>query len=192
MKRVVVTGLGIVSSLGNNKDEVKKSLAQNNNMYADVEGLGGKEGIRLHQHLFDKDIMGTGGNSIKHGQFYVLFDSKFDDPNSDPNIGSPEYHPSAKNIKRRGFNSIEEFYAFTKNKYEGSVLGAEKLKTEYDVLLNNPTMEPSRLYDKDHPFIKKGLTREQIIKELSVLIGVSVTGNNSTPTSQSTGTINFQ
>jgi 3-oxoacyl-[acyl-carrier-protein] synthase I len=53
MRRVVITGLGIVSSLGNNKAEVKESL------YA------GKSGITFQQEYADRGFRSHVAGNVK-------------------------------------------------------------------------------------------------------------------------------
>jgi 3-oxoacyl-[acyl-carrier-protein] synthase-1 len=52
MRRVVVTGLGIISSLGNNKAEVKDSLYQ------------GRSGITFQQEYADRGLRSHVAGSI--------------------------------------------------------------------------------------------------------------------------------
>lgn len=64
MKRVVVTGLGIVSSLGNNKDEVKKSLFE------------GQSGISFKQEYVDRGLRSHVAGDIKNLDITTLIDRK--------------------------------------------------------------------------------------------------------------------
>lgn len=64
MKRVVVTGLGIVSSLGNNKDEVKKSLFE------------GQSGISFKQEYVDRGLRSHVAGDIKNLDITGLIDRK--------------------------------------------------------------------------------------------------------------------
>lgn len=64
MKRVVVTGLGIVSSLGNNKDEVKKSLFE------------GQSGISFKQEYVDRGLRSHVAGDIKNLDITALIDRK--------------------------------------------------------------------------------------------------------------------
>lgn len=64
MKRVVVTGLGIVSSLGNNKDEVKKSLFE------------GQSGISFKQEYVDHGLRSHVAGDIKNLDITTLIDRK--------------------------------------------------------------------------------------------------------------------
>jgi 3-oxoacyl-[acyl-carrier-protein] synthase I len=64
MKRVVVTGLGIVSSLGNNKDEVKKSLFE------------GQSGITYQQEYADRGLRSHVAGDIKNLDIAALIDRK--------------------------------------------------------------------------------------------------------------------
>jgi 3-oxoacyl-[acyl-carrier-protein] synthase I len=64
MKRVVVTGLGIVSSLGNNKEAVKKSLFE------------GKSGISFKQEYVDRGLRSHVAGDIKNLDITALIDRK--------------------------------------------------------------------------------------------------------------------
>lgn len=64
MRRVVITGLGIVSSLGNNKAEVKESL------YA------GRSGISFQQDYVDHGLRSNVAGSIKNLNIEELIDRK--------------------------------------------------------------------------------------------------------------------
>jgi 3-oxoacyl-[acyl-carrier-protein] synthase-1 len=64
MRRVVVTGLGIVSSLGNNKAEVKDSLYQ------------GRSGITFQQEYADRGLRSHVAGSIKNLDIEALIDRK--------------------------------------------------------------------------------------------------------------------
>ena len=64
MRRVVVTGLGIISSLGNNKAEVKDSLYQ------------GRSGITFQQEYADRGLRSHVAGSIKNLDLEALIDRK--------------------------------------------------------------------------------------------------------------------
>lgn len=64
MKRVVITGLGIVSSLGNNKEEVKESL------------FNGKSGISFKQEYADRGLRSHVAGDIKNLDIEALIDRK--------------------------------------------------------------------------------------------------------------------
>lgn len=64
MRRVVVTGLGIVSSLGNNKAEVKDSLYH------------GRSGITFQQEYADRGLRSNVAGSIKNLDLEALIDRK--------------------------------------------------------------------------------------------------------------------
>jgi 3-oxoacyl-[acyl-carrier-protein] synthase-1 len=64
MRRVVVTGLGIISSLGNNKAEVKDSLYQ------------GRSGITFQQEYADRGLRSHIAGSIKNLDIEALIDRK--------------------------------------------------------------------------------------------------------------------
>ncbi|MGB7815962.1 MAG: beta-ketoacyl-ACP synthase I [Methylotenera sp.] len=64
MRRVVVTGLGIVSSLGNNKAEVKDSLYE------------GRSGITFQQEYADRGLRSHVAGSIKNLNIEELIDRK--------------------------------------------------------------------------------------------------------------------
>jgi 3-oxoacyl-[acyl-carrier-protein] synthase I len=64
MKRVVVTGLGIVSSLGNNKEAVKKSLFE------------GQSGISFKQEYVDRGLRSHVAGDIKNLDITALIDRK--------------------------------------------------------------------------------------------------------------------
>ena len=64
MKRVVITGLGIVSSLGNNKQEVKDSLFE------------GKSGISFKQEYADRGMRSHVAGDIKNLDIEALIDRK--------------------------------------------------------------------------------------------------------------------
>lgn len=64
MRRVVVTGLGIVSSLGNNKAEVKDSLYH------------GRSGITFQQEYADRGLRSNVAGSIKNLDIEALIDRK--------------------------------------------------------------------------------------------------------------------
>lgn len=64
MKRVVITGLGIVSSLGNNKQEVKASLFE------------GKSGISFKQEYADRGMRSHVAGDIKNLDIEALIDRK--------------------------------------------------------------------------------------------------------------------
>lgn len=64
MKRVVITGLGIVSSLGNNKQEVKDSLFE------------GKSGISYKQEYADRGMRSHVAGDIKNLDIEALIDRK--------------------------------------------------------------------------------------------------------------------
>jgi 3-oxoacyl-[acyl-carrier-protein] synthase-1 len=64
MRRVVVTGMGIVSSLGNNKSEVLKSLQQ------------GRSGITFQQEYADKGLRSHVAGSVKNLNPQELIDRK--------------------------------------------------------------------------------------------------------------------
>lgn len=64
MRRVVVTGIGIVSSLGNNKAEVLQSLQQ------------GKSGITFQQEYADRGMRSQVAGSIKNLDIESLIDRK--------------------------------------------------------------------------------------------------------------------
>ncbi|MEO1956450.1 MAG: beta-ketoacyl-ACP synthase I [Methylophilaceae bacterium] len=64
MKRVVITGLGIVSSLGNNKQEVKDSLFE------------GKSGISFKQEYADRGMRSHVAGDIKNLDIESLIDRK--------------------------------------------------------------------------------------------------------------------
>jgi len=64
MRRVVVTGLGIVSSLGNNKAEVKDSLYH------------GRSGIIFQQEYADRGLRSNVAGSIKNLDIEALIDRK--------------------------------------------------------------------------------------------------------------------
>jgi len=64
MRRVVVTGLGIVSSLGNNKAEVKDSLYE------------GRSGITFQQEYADRGLRSNVAGSIKNLDIEALIDRK--------------------------------------------------------------------------------------------------------------------
>lgn len=64
MKRVVITGLGIVSSLGNNKDEVKHSLFE------------GKSGITHQPEYVERGLRSHVAGSIKNLNIEELIDRK--------------------------------------------------------------------------------------------------------------------
>jgi len=64
MRRVVVTGLGIVSSLGNNKAEVKESLYH------------GRSGITFQQEYADRGLRSNVAGSIKNLDIEALIDRK--------------------------------------------------------------------------------------------------------------------
>lgn len=64
MRRVVVTGLGIISSLGNNKAEVKDSLYQ------------GRSGITFQQEYADRGLRSHVAGSIKNLDMEALIDRK--------------------------------------------------------------------------------------------------------------------
>ena len=64
MKRVVITGLGIVSSLGNNKQEVKDSLFE------------GKSGISFKQEYADRGMRSQVAGDIKNLDIEALIDRK--------------------------------------------------------------------------------------------------------------------
>lgn len=64
MRRVVVTGLGIISSLGNNKAEVKDSLYQ------------GRSGITFQQEYADRGLRSHVAGSIKNLDIEALIDRK--------------------------------------------------------------------------------------------------------------------
>lgn len=64
MKRVVITGLGIVSSLGNNKDEVKDSLFE------------GKSGITYQPEYAEHGLRSHVAGSVKNLNIEALIDRK--------------------------------------------------------------------------------------------------------------------
>ena len=64
MKRVVITGLGIVSSLGNNKDEVKDSLFE------------GKSGITFQPEYAEHGLRSNVAGSVKNLNVEELIDRK--------------------------------------------------------------------------------------------------------------------
>ncbi len=64
MRRVVVTGMGIVSSLGNNKSEVLKSLQQ------------GRSGITFQQEYADRGLRSHVAGSVKNLNVQELIDRK--------------------------------------------------------------------------------------------------------------------
>ena len=64
MRRVVITGLGIVSSLGNNKAEVKKSLFE------------GKSGITFQPEYAERGLRSQVAGSIKNLDIEALIDRK--------------------------------------------------------------------------------------------------------------------
>ncbi len=64
MRRVVVTGMGIVSSLGNNKAEVKASLYE------------GRSGITFQQEYADRGLRSHVAGSIKNLDIEALIDRK--------------------------------------------------------------------------------------------------------------------
>lgn len=64
MRRVVVTGMGIVSSLGNNKAEVKDSLYE------------GRSGITFQQEYADRGLRSHVAGSIKNIDIEALIDRK--------------------------------------------------------------------------------------------------------------------
>ncbi len=64
MKRVVITGLGIVSSLGNNKDEVRQSL------------FNGQTGISFKQEYADRGMRSHIAGDIKNLNIEALIDRK--------------------------------------------------------------------------------------------------------------------
>ncbi|MES2182196.1 MAG: beta-ketoacyl synthase N-terminal-like domain-containing protein, partial [Pseudomonadota bacterium] len=64
MRRVVVTGFGIVSSLGNNKSEVLDSLKN------------GKSGITFQQEYADRGLRSHVAGSIKNLKLEELIDRK--------------------------------------------------------------------------------------------------------------------
>ncbi|MEE9330888.1 MAG: beta-ketoacyl synthase N-terminal-like domain-containing protein, partial [Methylophilaceae bacterium] len=64
MKRVVITGLGIVSSLGNNKDEVKDSLFE------------GRSGITYQPEYAEHGLRSHVAGSVKHLNVEELIDRK--------------------------------------------------------------------------------------------------------------------
>lgn len=64
MKRVVITGLGIVSSLGNNKEEVKESL------------FNGQSGISFKQEYADRGMRSHVAGDIKGLDIAALIDRK--------------------------------------------------------------------------------------------------------------------
>jgi 3-oxoacyl-[acyl-carrier-protein] synthase-1 len=64
MKRVVITGLGIVSSLGNNKEEVKNSLFE------------GRSGISFKQEYADRGMRSHVAGDIKNLNIEELIDRK--------------------------------------------------------------------------------------------------------------------
>lgn len=64
MKRVVITGLGIVSSLGNNKDEVKESLFE------------GKSGITYQPEYAEHGLRSNVAGSVKNLNIEELIDRK--------------------------------------------------------------------------------------------------------------------
>ncbi len=64
MRRVVVTGMGIVSSLGNNKAEVKDSLYE------------GRSGITFQQEYADRGLRSHVAGSIKNLDIETLIDRK--------------------------------------------------------------------------------------------------------------------
>ena len=64
MKRVVITGLGIVSSLGNNKAEVKKSL------------FDGKSGISFQPEYVERGMRSHVAGSVKNLDIEALIDRK--------------------------------------------------------------------------------------------------------------------
>ena len=64
MKRVVITGLGIVSSLGNNKAEVKKSL------------FDGKSGISFQPEYMERGLRSHVAGSVKNLDIEALIDRK--------------------------------------------------------------------------------------------------------------------
>jgi 3-oxoacyl-[acyl-carrier-protein] synthase-1 len=64
MKRVVITGLGIVSSLGNNKAEVKKSL------------FDGKSGISFQPEYLERGLRSHVAGSVKNLNIEELIDRK--------------------------------------------------------------------------------------------------------------------
>ncbi|MFW5440465.1 MAG: beta-ketoacyl-ACP synthase I [Methylophilaceae bacterium] len=64
MKRVVITGLGIVSSLGNNKEEVKDSLFK------------GQSGISFKQEYADRGMRSHVAGDIKNLDIEALIDRK--------------------------------------------------------------------------------------------------------------------
>ena len=64
MKRVVITGLGIVSSLGNNKDEVKDSLFE------------GKSGITFQPEYAEHGLRSNVAGSVKNLNIEELIDRK--------------------------------------------------------------------------------------------------------------------
>jgi 3-oxoacyl-[acyl-carrier-protein] synthase-1 len=64
MRRVVVTGMGIVSSLGNNKAEVKDSLYE------------GRSGITFQQEYADRGLRSHVAGSIKNLDIEALIDRK--------------------------------------------------------------------------------------------------------------------
>ena len=77
MKRVVITGIGIVSCLGNNKEEVYKSLLNSKSgitfseeykEYNLKSNVHGKPNIKLEDYIDRKTIrfMGSGSVSYTH------------------------------------------------------------------------------------------------------------------------------
>jgi len=64
MRRVVVTGMGIISSLGNNVAEVKDSLYE------------GRSGISIQQEYADRGLRSHVAGSIKNLDIEALIDRK--------------------------------------------------------------------------------------------------------------------
>jgi 3-oxoacyl-[acyl-carrier-protein] synthase I len=64
MRRVVITGLGIISSLGNNKDEVKQSL------------FAGRSGITFQPEYAERGLRSQVAGSIKNLNIEELIDRK--------------------------------------------------------------------------------------------------------------------
>ena len=86
MRRVVITGLGVVSCLGNNQDEVRQSLLNSKSGISFAEEykehnlkshVHGKPNIKLVNYEIDmKKIMSPGGTTVGLANGIVLADGK--------------------------------------------------------------------------------------------------------------------
>lgn len=171
-------------------DELKKGLASNQAMYADIGESEGVPKVRIHQAQSNIGLDVTGTSDIDKGHFYIL--AKTDNLKDDPNAGSTLYHPNDKTLKKHKFDSYDDFFAQMMNNPQQKMnnIVIKEMLSYKEMIEGGYSMD--KIFEPGHPM--SGLTREQALQEIkNVITKVAGKGNFKSASSEdeyvTTGTV---